>query len=117
MAWLDDRRWNELAFLDSLNLSESRLPTDSDAPKARRALVQILGQCLPEAWVSIASFVQVVRHLRPDYLRPGGDYDSWQVRDAATGEQLAGLGYWDRVEGAVARYIVLGLCAGWVLWM
>ena len=57
------------------------------------------------------------RHLHPDYLRPGGDYDSWQVRDAATGEQLAGLGYWDRIEGALARQIVLGRCAGWALWM
>ena len=108
IAWVDDRRWNELAFLSSLNLQESRLLTDSDAPRSRHALIEILGQCPLETWVSLDSLVQALRHLRPDYLRPGGDYDSWQVRDASTGEQLAGLGYWDRIEGVVARQIVLG---------
>jgi len=108
IAWVDDRRWNELSFLSSLNLEESRLLTEGDAPRARHALLEVLGQCQPETWVSLDSLVQVLRHLRPDYLRPGGDYDSWQIRDASTGEQLAGLSYWDRIEGALARQIMTG---------
>jgi hypothetical protein len=108
VAWVDDRRWDELGFLSSLNLEESRLSTDSDAPRARHALLEVLGQCQPDTWVSLDSLVQVLRHLRPDYLRPGGDYDTWQIRDASTGEQLAGLSHWDRIEGALARWIVTG---------
>ena len=108
IAWVDDRRWNEFSFMSSLNLAESRLLTDSDAPRARRTLVQVLSQCPPETWVAVDSLLQAVRHLHPDYLRPGGDYESWQIRDAETGEQLAGLGCWDRIEGAVAQHILIG---------
>jgi hypothetical protein len=44
----------------------------------------------------------------PDFQRPAGDYDSWFIRDAATGETLRGFEHWDRVEGALIRWLVGG---------
>jgi hypothetical protein len=49
-----------------------------------------------------------VRDQVPDYLRPDGDFESWYIRDARTGEYLTGFEHWDRVEGVLLRYLIAG---------
>jgi len=104
LAWRHDRHWNELLRLSSLQSPDSGWHANPVA--ARGVLLGMLARCPPGRWLSLTSFVKALKSLRPDYLRPDGDYDSWQVRDLATGQYLSGFAFWDRIEGALARYII-----------
>ncbi|HYN87243.1 MAG TPA: hypothetical protein VER55_01875, partial [Ardenticatenaceae bacterium] len=54
------------------------------------------------------SFVRAIKAVDPDFQRPDGDYDSWYIRQAKTGEFLRGWENWERVEGALISYLVRG---------
>jgi hypothetical protein len=49
----------------------------------------------------VESFVQAVKESHSDFQRPDGDYASWYIRDAASGEYLSGFESWDQVEGVL----------------
>jgi len=104
LAWREDSRWDELRHLSSLHLDDSAW--QGNPVLARRALLKVLGQVRPDIWLSLDSFIEALKHQRPDYLRPDGDYDRWSIRDAQTGERLGGFESWDKIEGALARYII-----------
>jgi hypothetical protein len=57
---------------------------------------------------SLNSFLQSIRQHNPDFQRPAGDYDSWFLRQASTGEFLRGFEHWEAVEGALIRYLIAG---------
>jgi hypothetical protein len=46
--------------------------------------------------------------IEPDFQRPAGDYDTWLIRDADTGESLTGVQHWGAVDGALVRYLITG---------
>jgi hypothetical protein len=50
----------------------------------------------------------MVKTEEPDFQRPAGDYDSWYIRDAGTGDYLRGFDNWDRVDGALLWFILTG---------
>jgi hypothetical protein len=52
--------------------------------------------------------VAAVREQHPDYARPDGDFETWYIRDARTGEYLTGLASWERVEGALLTHFLSG---------
>jgi hypothetical protein len=55
--------------------------------------------------------VSAVRERAPDFQRPAGDYDSWYIRDSETHAYLRGFEHWERVDGALVRWIIQGpLC-------
>lgn len=56
----------------------------------------------------VNSFVAALRDRQPDFQRPAGDFNSWYIKDATTGDYLRGLENWERVDGAVARSILAG---------
>ena len=79
-----------------------------DPAVARGAILNRIGELTPlDDWWSLADFVAAVKSGDPDFQRPGGDYDSWYIRDAR-GEYLRGFESWDQVEGALIRWIVRG---------
>jgi hypothetical protein len=49
-----------------------------------------------------------VRQAYPDYQRQAGDYDSWYLRNGASGEYLRGFEHWDEVDGMLLRFIIAG---------
>lgn len=74
----------------------------------RQGLIDFLTQLVPASeWWSIADFVNAAKELEPDFQRPGGDYESWYIRDAK-GKYLDGFGSWDAVDGAVLRFYIEG---------
>lgn len=104
LAWREDARWDELRHLPTLHLDD---PAWQGNPVlARRALLGVLGQVRPGAWLSLEAFIAALKRQRPDYLRPDGDYDHPSLRDAQSGERLSGFASWDKVEGALARYLL-----------
>lgn len=57
---------------------------------------------------SLGAFVSSVYQRHPDFQRPAGDYDSWYIRDAASGEFLRGFDHWDAVDGGLLRFFITG---------
>lgn len=104
LAWRDDPLWDELRLLPSLRCENTGWQNDPVA--SRRSLLETLAKCSPGDWLSLDSFVEALKRYHPDYLRPDGDYDSWFIRDAQTGDYLEGFESWERVEGALARHII-----------
>lgn len=104
LAWREDARWDELRHLPTLYLDD---PAWQGNPVlARRALLQVLSWAPSGVWLALDSFIAALKRHRPDYLRPDGDYERPVLRDAQTGERLGGFESWDRVEGALARYLI-----------
>ena len=103
-AWRSDPRWNELRRVPSLRCEDTGWRND---PLAARASVVEALRRLPEGWLRLGDFIAAMHEAQPDFARPDGDYDSWYIRDAATGQYLSGFAHWEDVEGALIRHLVL----------
>lgn len=106
-AWrqLDD--WNELWLLTALQPVETGT-WRGDPKLARVALLRHLQSLQKGEWYRIADFIDAIKASDPDFLRPGGDYEQWYIRDATSGDYLTGFASWDQVEGVVLRALLTG---------
>ena len=108
-AWRDDSIWDELRLVPSIVCEETGWKNDPRIP--RQALLATLPE-LPRTdsgageWFSLSGYVSALRRHAPDYVRPDGDFETWIIRDTATGEYLRGVASWDRVDGELARHIL-----------
>jgi hypothetical protein len=105
-AWRNSTTWNDLLRLPGLTFEGQTWSNDPIA--TRGALIEWLRQVPVGRWWSVESFIAAVRDRQPDYQRPAGDFDSWYVRDATTGDYLRGLEHWERIDGALIRSILTG---------
>ncbi len=105
-AWARDPHWNDLWHVPGLAFE----PTGwrNDPLTTRQQVLHWLKQVPPDTWISVDSFVKAIKRVDPDFQRPTGDYESWFIRDARTGEFLRGWESWDAVEGALLRYLLAG---------
>ncbi len=103
-AWRADPEWNDLRRLPGLTFEGAAWRNDPLA--ARQAILALLAEVPPGEWWSAEAFVAAVKQRAPDFQRPGGDYDSWYIRDAASQTYLRGFEHWDRVDGALVRWII-----------
>ncbi len=105
-AWRDSKSWNDLLHVPSLHAEPGAWHND---PLTARALIIRLCADLPSGeWKSVDAFVAFVREHHADFQRPAGDYDSWYIRDSASGDYLRGFEHWDQVDGALVRYLIAG---------
>jgi len=104
-AWRDDPAWNDLFHVPSLR-PEDTGAWRNDPLLARKAILRHLAACAPETWYRLDDFIAAIKQIDPDFQRPGGDYDTWYIRDAATGAYLSGFESWDAVEGALIRCLL-----------
>lgn len=105
------RGWRSSSTHDDLALTPGLQPEgtwDSKPLKVRNFIEGILTRLPTITWMSISSFVARVYQHHPNFLRSGGEFDSWYIRDEDTGEYLRGFAYWDHVEGAYLRYLLTG---------
>lgn len=104
-GWREAKLFNELRLMPSL-VCEGAWQND---PKATREKVLALLSEIPEgAWWNLESFINAVFEREPDFQRPSGDFDSWLIQDAETGDSLRGIQHWREVDGALLRYCVTG---------
>ena len=106
-AWREDPTWNDLWHVPTLR------PDDTGSWRnnpllAREAVLRHLGACRPDTWYALGAFIAAVKEIDPDFQRPDGDYSTWYIRDATTGQYLSGFESWDAVEGALIRYLITG---------
>ena len=113
-AWRDDPSWNDLCHVPALACDlETGWHLRYDAVAARQAFLSLLAHCPLDDWWSVTSFVKAVKRAHPDFQRPDGDYTSWYIRDATSGDYLSGFGSWDHVEGT----LITNLLAEPVRWL
>jgi hypothetical protein len=108
-AWKQSEAWNDLAHVEGIAL-EMTHAWRNDPIIARAAVIDTWRKFESENRASIIdrlpSFVIYLRETNPDFARRDGRYDTWHIRDLHTGEFLHGFENWDRIEGALIRYIV-----------
>jgi hypothetical protein len=105
-AWVETVAWNDLAHTASLTHAGKHWPNDPLA--TRQTVIEILQELLAGTWYEIEAFVVSIQDRRPDFQRPGGDFDSWYLRDATSGIFLQGFMHWNDVEGALLRSLIAG---------
>jgi len=106
-TWRNDPTWNDLFHVPTLQ-PEDTGAWRNDPLLAREAILRHLTACTPGTWVGLEDLNSGIKRADPDFQRPGGDYTSWYIRDAATGAYLSGFESWDSVEGALIRYLITG---------
>ena len=103
-AWRDSREWNDLLAVPGLVFEGKSWRNDPQA--ARQSILKLLAQTPAGVWWSTDSFVAALKERQPDFQRPAGDYDSWYIRDSRSGAFLRGFENWDRVDGALVRWVI-----------
>ena len=106
-AWRDDPTWNDLFHVPSLRADDTGA-WRNDPLLARTATLRHLRVCTPGDWYKITDFVAAIKRTDPDFQRPGGDYTTWYIREATSGDYLPGFENWNKVEGALIRYLITG---------
>jgi len=104
-AWHHSPTFNELRILPGLVFEGE---WQNDPLRARYAILALLAKVPPNTWWSLNGFVSAVKHRQPDFQRPAGDYDSWFIREQASGDYLRGFEHWDEVDGALVRFMICG---------
>jgi hypothetical protein len=111
-AWLNDETWNDLAHMAGLSLQMTHVWANNPL-RERIAIVEAwrewrleIGDSVSSLQSPISSFAAHVKSTNPDFARPDGRYDTWHVRDEATGAFLHGFENWENVEGALIRHVV-----------
>ncbi len=104
-AWLKSRKFNELSFLPGV---QSDGNWQNDALLARQKLIALARSASGQQWWSIGSLLADIKAHQPDFQRLAGDYESWYLRSAETGEYLRGFEHWDRVDGALIAFMLRG---------
>jgi hypothetical protein len=104
-AWINSPEVNDLHHIPGL-LPEGEWT--NDPLTTRHFILQLLLGIPGDTWWSLSSFQADVRQRHPDFQRPAGDYDSWFLRDEASGDFLRGFEHWDDVDGALIRYLISG---------
>jgi len=105
-AWANSTAWNDLAQLSALDSSGKPWPNDPAA--SRQTILRWLSDVPRGAWWDLNDFVEHVRERSPGFQRPGGDFDSWYLRDSSTGQFLRGFEAWDAIEGRLLSYVITG---------
>lgn len=55
----------------------------------------------------MGDLIAVIREASPDFQRPGGDFNSWYIRDE-NGDYLNGFESWDFVEAPLVEFYLYG---------
>ncbi len=105
-AWRDSPEWNDLCRVPGLDCSQGNWR--NDPLQTRQAILGLLAHLQPGCWYSQSELIAAIREAAPDFQRPPDGYDTWYVRDMATQEFLRGFQHWDRVEGALLRFLLAG---------
>ncbi|OGO29368.1 MAG: hypothetical protein A2W33_05055 [Chloroflexi bacterium RBG_16_52_11] len=104
-SWLHSRSFNELRLIPGLRPEGD---WQNDPLRARDAVLEFLAMTPRNTWRSLQALIEDIKETHPDFQRPAGDYDSWHIADANTGEYLRGFDNWERVDGALIRFIITG---------
>ncbi len=110
-TWQRSTLYNELLYTPGLK-PDVNAGWQNDPLLARQTVFSFLEIVPADQWWPVDELISEVKETEPDFQRPAGNYDSWYIRDAQTGQYLQGFDAWDRVEGAHLRFILTGVMNG-----
>lgn len=113
-AWRNSREYQDLYHVPGLYPDPNGVQLDPTLP--RHAVANYMLHLVPaEEWWRISDLIDRIKIEELDFMRPGGDFDSWYIR-SDSGDYLNGIESWDAVEGALIEFMIsgpmhwLGLC-------
>lgn len=107
-AWKTSRFYRDLWQVPGLHFDPGGELDKYDADAVRAAILSLMGEIVPrQEWWSLEAFIAAVKESEPDFQRPGGDYESWFIRDDDD-TYLTGFENWDAVEGALLEFVASG---------
>ncbi|MBZ0289081.1 MAG: hypothetical protein K8I30_15790 [Anaerolineae bacterium] len=107
-GWRGSTLYRDLWHVAGLHPDPGGELDEYDAAVARDNVLELMGNLVPkQEWWSLESFIWAVKDSDPDFQRPGGDYDSWYIRNDED-EYLKGFESWDAVEGALLEFYISG---------
>ena len=74
----------------------------------RQRLLALFAPLPAGQWFDLDEFSAWVKQHQPDFLRTGGEYDSWIIQHKEKGFYLKGFEHWDEVEGALLKIVITG---------
>jgi hypothetical protein len=104
-GWRESALFNELRLMPGLACEGA---WQNDPKSTREKILALLSEIPEGVWWNLASFIKAVFKREPDYQRPSGDFDTWLIQNAETGESLRGIQRWQEVDGALLRYMIAG---------
>jgi len=110
LAWLV-QGWQNSVYFNELRIMPGVVCEGAwrnDPLATRTQLLELLSEVPEGAWWHLDAFIDAIHQREPDFQRPAGDFDTWLVRDADTGESLQGIQHWEAVDGALIRYVITG---------
>ena len=103
--WKKNREFNELRMLPRLKAEGE---WTNNAKQSRGWLIEAMRRSSNHEWWSIDAFIDDVKAKNPNFLRRGGEYESWYFKDTSNGEFLRGFENWDKVERAYIHWMISG---------
>ncbi len=104
-CWRERGGHSELELIPAFEIEGD---LELDHPGLRGKILSFLEKLQNPEWWSIASFISQIKERDPDFLRSGGEYESWFVKSPDSDEFLSGFQHWDEVEGSLLRYFLSG---------
>ncbi len=104
-TWLNTPEHNDLLYIPGLQIEGD---WQNDPIETRKFILRCIAGIPKDTWWSLSAFIADIHHYHPDFQRPAGDYDSWFIKDAKTGEYLRGFDHWLEVDGALVLYLITG---------
>jgi hypothetical protein len=104
-TWMPSKQINDLLMLPGLIFDGN---WSNDPLQPRELLHSILSQLEAGPWWSLPGLLAQLKAQAPDFQRPAGDYDSWFIREEKTQKHLRGFENWEKVDGALIRYLLAG---------
>jgi hypothetical protein len=102
-AW-SSSNWNDLCHTPGLTCEGDRW--QNDPILARNALLDVLPKTAD--WYTLTDLTQRIKESNPDFQRPDGNYETWYIRDDASHEYISGFDNWDKVEGRLIPFLIVG---------
>lgn len=104
-TWFNSQKVNELRMLPHLKFEGTWV---NHPLETRRTILELVSSLEEGTWWSLGKFISSVQKHHPDFQRPAGDYDSWFVLEKESGEYLKGRVSWEKVDGALLRFMICG---------
>lgn len=107
-GWRDSVEYRDLWHVAGLHPEPGGELDEYDASVARENALELMAATVPkQEWWSLEAFISSVKEQDPDFQRPGGDYESWYIRNDED-DYLKGFESWDAVEGALLEFYITG---------
>ena len=104
-GWRESPLFNELRLIPGIKCEGS---WHNDPSIARERIIAFLSEIPEKSWWNLDSFIKAIYEREPDFQRPAGDFDTWLVSDALSGDSLSGIQHWADVDGALLRFLITG---------